>query len=553
MELRATFALMFALLAVACGERAAPPEPPASVPIFDGMGSHSRAVTTSNPEAQAYFDQGLRFLFGFNHDEAIRSFTRAAELDAGCAMAWWGIATANGPHINFPAVPAERAREAWTASEKAREAAQESEQKPADAALIGTLAARFANPQPEDRKPLDEAYAAAMREIAARFPDDADVGTLFAEAMMDLRPWDLWTREGAAQPGTDEIVATLEGVLAKSPDHPLANHLYIHAVEASPNPEKGMAAAERLRTLQPGLGHMVHMPTHIDVRTGNWEKAVASNALANEADVSYRERAGKKQGFYGLYMAHNRHMRAFGAMMLGRSHEAIGQIRIMVAEMPEEWRKEYVAIADGYLGMPFEVLMRFGKWDEILSESEPAGTFPIARALRLYARGVARAAKGMTREARAEQALFLAHKATIPADAMFGNNAAADLLAVAEHLLEGEIAFREGKIEEGLASMREAVKREDALRYDEPPDWIQPVRHALGAALLQAGRLEEAEAVYRRDLEIHPRNGWSLYGLARTLELGKRPGASTVRARFDDVWKSADFKISSSCLCQPGV
>ena len=546
--------LLLLVLAAACGRPSAPPATaPSTVPLFDGLGSHARAVAGANPEARRYFDQGLSFLFAFNHDEAIRSFTRATELDPDLAMAWWGIATACGPHINFPLVPEERAKTAWAASEKARAAAKKVAQRPADAALIGTLAARFVDPQPADRKPLDEAYAAAMREVVAKFPDDADVRAIFAESMMDLRPWDLWTKDGTAQPGTDEIVRTLEGVLATAPDHPLANHLYIHAVEASPDPRRALAAAERLRSLQPGLGHMVHMPTHIDVRTGNWEKAIASNASASEVDVAYRERAEKHQGFYRVYMAHNRHMRAFAAMMLGRSEEAIGQIRTMISEMPEDWKKDYAAIADGFLGMPFEVLMRFGKWDEILAEPEPAERFPIARALRLYARGVAYAAKGMTKEARAEQALFLAHRGTIPADAAFGNNAAADLLAVAEHLLEGEIAFREGDVEKGLASMREAVKREDLLRYDEPPDWIQPVRHALGASLLKAGRIEEAEQVYRRDLEIHPRNGWSLYGLSRALELRKNADAPVVRAQFEDVWKSADLKLSSSCFCQPGV
>ncbi len=553
MRLRSTLVFALLILAVACSRPAVPPAPLADVPLFDGLGSHVRPVATASPEAQRYFDQGLDFLFAFNHDEAIRSFTRATELDPGCAMAWWGIATANGPHINFPLVPEERAKAAWAAAEKARESAGKTAQKPEDAALIATLVARFANPQPEDRKPLDEAYADAMRSVAAKFPEDHDAAALFAEAMMDLRPWDLWKPDGSAQPGTDEIVATLERVLVKAPDHPLANHLYIHAVEASPTPERASAAAERMRSLQPGLGHMVHMPSHIDVRTGSWEKAIASNAAAIEADARYRERADRKQGFYRVYIAHNRHMRAFAAMMLGRSEEAIGQIRAMIAEMPEEWKEEYAPIADGFLGMPIEVLMRFGRWDDILAEPEPAQTFPIARALRLYGRGVAYAAKGMTKEARAEQKSFLAQKSTIPVDAIFGNNTAADLLAVAEDLLEGEIAFREGDVDKGLAAMREAVKREDALRYDEPPDWIQPVRHALGAALLRAGKTGEAEEVYRRDLEIHPRNGWSLFGLARTLEIRKSPDAGAVRAQFDDVWKSADLKLSSSCLCQPGV
>jgi tetratricopeptide (TPR) repeat protein len=547
-------AFIAALLAVSCTKVVAP-TPSAGgpgAPLHDGLGTRTRPACTESAEAQRYFDQGLAFLYAFNHDEAIRSFTQATELDPTCAMAWWGIATASGPHINLPPVSEKRAKQGWEAAQKARALA--SPAKPADRALIEAATKRFANPPPQDRKSLDAAYAAAMRQAWAAHPEDADVGALFAESMMNLRPWDLWKEDGTPQPGTEEVVVTLERVLAKDPYQPFANHLYIHAVEASPHPEKAVPAADRLRALQPGLGHLVHMPSHIDVRTGAWEKAIVANSAAIDADRRYRERANKKHGFYGLYMAHNRHMRAFGAMMTGQSAMAIAEIDEMLAEMPADWKVEYVGIADGYSGMAYEVLVRFGKWDEILAEPEPPATRPIARAFRLYARGVAYAAKGQTKEARIEQAKLRQARKQLPKDAVFGNNLASDLLGVADSLLEGEIAYREGKTTQGLAAMREAVRREDALRYDEPPDWIQPSRHALGAALLQSGKPAEAEAVYRADLEKLPRNGWSLYGLARSLRLQRKDDeAEVVEAQLKDVWKNADLQLTSSCLCQPGA
>lgn len=529
---------------------AAEPSPaPAKVPLFEGLGSHGRRVTTDSPEAQRYFNQGLCFLYAFNHDEAIRSFQTAAEIDPTCAMAWWGIAVANGPHINNPVVPPERAKAAWEALTKAQVAAAKANK--AEQALIAALGKRYANPQPEDRKPLDEAYAAAMREVWKANPADADIGALFAEAMMDLRPWDFWTKEGQPQPGTEELVAAIETVLARSPNHPLALHLYIHAVEASPHPEKAAAPADRLRDLQPGLGHLVHMPSHIDVRLGSWAKAIESNAKAIESDRKYREQS-PRQGFYHVYMAHNHHMLAYGAIMRGQSKLAIDSINNMAKGIPPEWVKENAAVADGFTAMPLEVLVRFGKWDEVLAAPEPPDFLPIARALRHCSRGIAFAAKGEAEKAKAEQGAFLIAKSKVPAEARFGNNTATDLLAVAEHLLAGEIRVREGQLEIGLAELREAVKREDALHYDEPPDWIHPVRHALGATLLAAGRPAEAEKVYREDLAKLPNNGWSLYGLARSLEQqGKRDEAAKFYAQFKELWRDADITITSSCFCQP--
>ncbi len=522
----------------------------APVPLYEGLGGLSREVTTSSPEAQRYFDQGLAFLYAFNHDEAIRSFRRAGELDPGCAMAFWGIAYANGPHINNPVVPEERASAAWDALGKATAAA--SGASPVEKALVDALAARYADPQPEDRAPLDQAFADKMRAVWIEFPEDADVGALFAESLADLRPWDLWLPDGSPQPGTDELLATLDAVLALDPRHPLANHLLIHSVEASAHPERADGAADTLRDLQPGLGHLVHMPSHVDVRRGRWQEAVVANTKAIEADRRYAAQA-PEQGFYRLYMAHNYHMLTYGAMMTGQSELALGTIRAMVADIPLEFFREN-PFADGFMAMPLEVLMRFGRWDEILAEPAFPDFVPISRALQHYARAVAHAAKDDVPSARREQAAFLEARGRVPEEAFFGNNSASDVLDVAERLMEGEILYRAGETDAGLAALAEAVEREDQLRYDEPPDWIQPVRHAYGAALLQAGRFAEAEAVFREDLAKLPDNGWGLYGLHRALQLQRKTAeAEAAEQRFDEVWKRADIQIKSPCLCLPGV
>lgn len=521
-----------------------------AVPLFEGLGTTGRKVTTSSADAQRYFDQGLCFLFAFNHDEAIRSFHQATELDPDCPLAWWGIALAHGPHINFPVLPPERnklALEALTKAQKLADKGTASEQ-----ALIAALAARYAQSPPEDRKPLDEAYAAAMRKVWQEFPDDADIGSLFAESLMDLRPWDLWLPAGKPQPGTEEVVATLERVLAQAPRHPLAIHLYIHAVEASSEPERAIAPADRLRDLQPGLGHLVHMPSHIDVRVGDWKKAILANAKAIKADARYRAQS-PRQDFYRVYMAHNHHMLAYAAIMRGQSELATKSMSNMVREMPAEWTKENAPMADGFMAMPLEVLVRFGRWKEVLDAPEPPEYLPFSRAMRHCARGVAFAALADVEKAGLEQSQFLLARAAVPAEARVGNNAASDVLAVAEMLLAGEILVRAGKIDDGLRALQVATLREDQLRYSEPPDWIHPVRHALGATLLGAGRAEEAEQVYRADLQRLPSNGWSLYGLSQSLHLQKKESeAKQLDRKFLDAWSEADVKIKSSCFCQPG-
>src|SRR6266567_3450255 len=524
----------------------------AKEPLYDGLGSYSRKVTTDSAEAQRYFDQGLGFLHGFNHRAAIRAFQQPAELDPECAMAHWGVALACGPHINSIAVPPPAAELAWKELERAQKNAGNA--SPVERALIDALAKRYANPQPEDRSGLDRAYADAMRELWKKYPKDPDVGALFAEAMMNLRPWDQWTPDGKPQPGTDEIIATLDAVMTLNPNHPLANHLYIHAVEASPNPERAMAAADRLRNLQPGLAHNVHMPSHIDIRTGRWLEAVDTNVKAVEADQRYRKIFGPAKGFLNVYVAHNRHMLAYAAMMTGQRDLAMKQIRAMVAELPDDFLKENALQGEGFVAMPLEVMVRFGLWDEILAEPDQYSDYmPFSRAFHHAARAIAFAAKGDTHGARKAQRVFLERAKLVPKEDSLGNNSCETILGVVTPMVEGETLIAEGKIDSGIEQLRTAIEKEDALKYDEPPGWLIPVRHSLGAVLMKQQRFAEAEEVYREDFARLPENGWSLLGLAETLRRQSKNAdeASETQAKFEKVWAKADLKITTSCLCQP--
>ncbi len=527
----------------------APKGGPADALLFEGMGPHQRKIATSSSEAQKYFNQGLTWAYAFNHDEAIRSFQKAAGIDPDCAMAWWGIALCNGPHINNPMMTPERSKAAWEALQKAL--ATKEHANPTDRALIEALAARYADPAPEDRAELDEAYADAMRKVWQANPKDPDVGTLFAEAMMDLRPWDMWTQDGKPNPGTEEAIATLEAVIAMQPDNPGANHLYIHAVEPSPDPARANAAADRLRKLVPASGHLTHMPSHIDVLTGRWDKASQQNEWAIAIDAAYRAKS-PKQGFYRLYMAHNHHMLSFAGMMEGRAEVALKAARDIVESVPEDYLRENVALMDPFMGAAYDVLKRFGRWDQILSEPAPPEFLPITTAMWHYARGLAYSAKGEIEPARNEQKAFREAVARVPADAVFSINPAKNILQIADHMLQAEIDYRRGEIDAAVAELNKGIAIEDELRYMEPPEWIQPVRHTLGAILLGAGRYAEAEKAYRQDLAKWPENGWSLYGLSRALEgQGKADEAKTVRERFEKVWKRSDTPIQSSCLCVP--
>lgn len=550
---RALAAVVAVVLACTGCAASRAPEPPrrilsvGAVPLYDGLGSLARRVSTTSPDAQRYFNQGLAFTYAFNHDEAIRSFRKAVEFDPFCAMAWWGIAYASGPHINNPAMTPQASAEAWAALQNALK--EPRVVSPAEGALIDALSVRYMAEPPADRRALDRAYADAMRKLWQRYPADADIGALFAESMMDLSPWNQWTRDGQPNPGTEEILATLTAVQKLQPDHPLALHLAIHANEASTHPERAKTAADRLRNLQPGLGHLTHMPSHIDVRLGQWREAVVANEKAVAADDRYVKQSSP-QGFYGLYIAHNHHMLAYAAMMIGRERTAIAAIDSLVTGMPEAWKRDFAPIADGFLAMPLEVRLRFGRWDDVLKADEPAAIHPIARAMYHFASGVALAAKGDVATARKAQAAFLVAAAAVPPTAAFGNNSGSDVVAVARQVLDGEIAYREGRRDDAFAALRRAVDLEDALHYDEPPPWILPSRHVLGAALLDASLPREAEPVFRRDLDLHPENGWALFGLAQSLKAqGRRAEAAAAETRFRRAWEGADYAISAPCAC----
>lgn len=517
--------------------------------LYDDLGSHQRLIATRSEAAQRYFDQGLTLAFAFNHDEAIRSFREAARLDPECAMAWWGIALAHGPHINFPVMPPERVAAAWEAIQRARSLVDRA--RPAEHALIDALARRYVPDPAADRGPLDLAYAEALRGAWRAHPLDADVGTLFAEALMDLHPWDLWTLDGRPKPYTPEIVETLERVLQIAPDHPGANHLFVHAVEASSTPGRADAAADRLRTLVPGSSHLVHMPSHIDVRRGRFAAASDANERAIEVDRRYAERTGRA-GFYRVYMAHNVQFLSFSAMMEGRSAVAIDAARAMVAGFPPELLETLGPFVDGILPIVFHALVRFGRWEEILAEPRFPDLFGAANAVRHYARGVALTALGRLAEADREQEELDALVAAMD-ERPIGNNPARLVLRIPQKLLRGEYEFRRGRRAVGLALLREAAAIEDTLVYDEPPDWMMPVRHTLGAALVEAREFAEAERVYREDLRRFPANGWSTFGLARALAgLGREAEAEAARAEFSRAFERADVTLRSSCFCQPG-
>ncbi len=518
--------------------------------LYDDLGTHHREIVTSSPIAQRYFDQGLVLTFAFNHGEAMRSYRQAARLDPKCAMAWWGIALVNGPHINNSSVDAEHARVAWEALGHARELSRGA--SAAEQSLIEALGQRYSADFAAERGPLDRAYADAMRRVWHANMRDSDIGTLFAEALMDLHPWDLWTHAGEPKEDTPEILETLERVLSFAPNHPGACHLYIHAMEASRTPEKAAAAADRLRMLVPGAGHLVHMPAHIDLRLGRYAAASAANVRAIAADQKHRGLI-PAAGFYRLYMAHNHHFLTFASMMEGRSEAALSAAQSLVDGVPKEFIESAGPLIDGFMPTVLHTQVRFGLWHDVLRHPEFAPHLSVSKAMRHYSRGIAYAALGQVKDAEDEQAEFLAAFDKVD-ERTIGNNPARTVLGIAKSMLAGEIAFRRGEHDAGIALLREAAQAEDTLVYDEPPDWMMPVRHALGAALMEAKRFEDAEKVFREDLARFPDNGWSLFGLARCLREQNMQGeARAVDARFEKAWSGADVKLTSSCFCQPGA
>ncbi|WP_203329137.1 tetratricopeptide repeat protein [Candidatus Laterigemmans baculatus] len=539
----------------------AQPSPAASPPavLYPGFSGYARPVTTRVPEAQQWFDQGIQLLYGFNHDEAIRSFERAAELDPDCAMALWGSAYGRGLHINNPQMGEEQSRLAHQAAQRAVAALDDETE--VERGLVEAVATRYAWPAPEDRGPLDQRYADAMERVWHRFPNDPDVGALYAESLMNLQPWDLWTGDAEPKGRVLEILAVLERTLAQAPQHPGANHFYIHAIEASPWPERGTAAAERL---VPGSGHLVHMPSHIFIRTGRYRDAAAANERAIAADERYFAKAPSPE-FYSLYFLHNIHFLAYAAMMEGRYATALDAARKIEQQIPEKFLRDYVVIADGFMPTGLHVLLRFGKWEEILAEPEPPAWRLLSRAERHFARSVASSALGKIPQAKEELEALKKIAPELSDEWKVGNNSARDVVAVAATMAAGELAFREGDRERAFALLRDAVALEEALSYDEPPGWMQPVRHALGALLMADRQFAEAEKVYREDLVRHPNNAWSLLGLQQSLEAQlatqneldaatrqeKASELEALAARVEQAWARADVVPVASCYCHP--
>ena len=519
------------------------PEPPKSnsdtVPLYTNLGSHHKPISTRVAVTQQYFDQGLRLVYGFNHAEAIRSFTRAAELDPTCAMCYWGIALAYGPHVNAPMDSASGVA-AYAAAQKAL--ALKSHATAAERAYIEAVAQRYAEVPPTDRAQLDTLYSRAMGRVAKANANDLDAATLYAESLMDLRPWNYWRPDGTPYPGTNEIVRQLRKVISRNKNHPGACHYYIHAVEAV-NPKAAVPCAERLARLMPGEGHMVHMPAHIYIRVGRWNDAVEANQHAIHTDEVFIE-GQHPMGVYPLaYYPHNIHFLAFASTMAGRSKQAIESSNTLTSKVNVDVARQ-VGMLQEMLPYHALTLTTFGKWDEVLAVPLPPEDIRFSYAMAYYARGVAHAAKGQWPEAQAALDTVTAINAATPEGAD-GKTA----LSIAVHALSGEIATRNGDLEAGINHFLEAVKIEDAGLYFEPPKWYYPIRHSLGAALVKAGRNAEAEKVYREDLRRFPENGWSLFGLAQALRAQRKNSeAAAVEARFHRAWASTDVTLTASRL-----
>lgn len=515
--------------------------------LRDDLAVYHRPIRTTSKEAQRWFDQGLVLYYGFNHDAAIACFKKVAELDPRCAMAWWGQAISAGPNINNPHMDEAAAKAAYDAAQMAK--ALSGNASPVEQKLIDAIGARYTWPVQEDRKALDVAYSDAMRSVWKRFPKDKDVGVLFADAMMNLRPWDLWSPEGQPRPEEPEIQATIETVLKMDPKHPMACHEYIHTMEMSPTPEKALAAANVLRDRVPGAGHLVHMPAHIDMRLGHYNDAILANQKGVEVDKTWASQGG----FYTFYRAHNLHFLAWAAMFEGRKQIAVDAMKGLGEQIPLDLVRAFPDFIDAYMGSPMEIYIRFGMWNEILATPQPPSDLQAWTAFWRYGRTVAFASLDSLDQAGAEFEKFKTACAAVPETRLLGNNPCSTVLSVARAMAEGELEYRRGSYDHAFELLRDAVKQDVALHYDEPWGWMMPASHALGALLLDRGKAEDAEAVYRADLKRYPLNGWSLNGLAESLRAqGKDKEASTVDAQFTKAWARADVTIKSSCYCRKG-
>jgi len=516
--------------------------PVSRVALFDNLGTLHHPITTNSPEAQRYFDQGLRFVYAFNHEEAIMAFEEAARLDPSAAMAYWGVALASGPNINKPMDKAAE-RRAWDAVQKAR--THRTHASPVEQAYIDAIGKRY-DRNGHARPTLDKAYADAMRVVWRQFPNDPDAGVLFAEALMDLHPWDLWTAAGRPKPGTEELVSTLESILARFPDHPGACHYYIHSVEASPTPDRALACAERLPALMPGAGHLVHMPAHIYMRIGRYHEAAKRNEHA--ADIDRKYLAGRKLGgdYADGYYTHNLHFLWASLIMEGRRTEALKVARRLTGTITEdEARKD--KWKELYLPAPLWSMIRFGQWDELLREPPPPKTLRLQQGIWRLGRGMALSASGRLPGAEGEHLVLAGMAKRFGRDRSSEEKTERTLLKIAERLLAGELAMQRRKYDEGIASFTDAVKLEEELSYTEPPFWPIPIRHYLGAALLRVGQPSKAEAVYRTDLTKNPLNGWSQFGLMQSLRAQEKVReADDVEKQWQQAWEHADVTLTAS-------
>jgi len=541
------------LCVILCGALALAQEHAAHAPankpatLMTGVGTLHHPVSTTNAQAQAFFDQGLRLIYAFNHDEAGRSFRRATELDPKLAIAWWGVAEAVGPNYNDPASD-ERFKEAHDAIQKAgdlSEGASSSEK-----AYIQAMQKRFPADPKADRKKAAEDYRDAMREVVKNFPDDLDAATLFAESGMNLHPWGLWHVDGTPEEGTEEVVATLESVLKRDPDHMGAIHYYIHAVEASRSPQRALASANKLAAMAPGAGHLVHMPAHVYIRTGDYEAAVKTNQLAAAADRAYIK-ASAVQGIYPMmYYSHNLHFIAMCAAMNGNYPEAKKNADMLATHVAPGVKM--MPPLEGFMTIPIAVDVRFHKWDSIMAMKQPDESMKITTVFWHFARGMAEAGKGRLNEAEAEYKIVSEAEKATPDDLPFAmpvNNKAKDVLKIAENVLAAKIALAKKDSDGAISHLQEAVAIQDTLKYNEPQDWFFPVRESLGAALMMKGDTAGAEKTFRDDLDRNPRNPRSLYGLQEALKKqGRTYDAGFVQKQFKSSWKGGTTSLKMEDL-----
>ena len=535
------------LLSLGCSKQANDDTKNRLAPLLEGMGDLHHAITTNNETAQRFFNQGLTLSYAFNHKEAERAFREAARLDPNCAMAHWGAALVLGPNINAAMDNAEIPN-AYSEIQKALALAPQASEK--EQAFINALAKRYAENPPADRKPLDEAYAEAMRELARKYPDDPDAAALLAEALMDLHPWKYWEKDGSPKPWTPEIVGTLETGLQKWPQHPGFNHFYIHAVEAAPNPERAMASADLLGKLAPSAGHLVHMPAHIYIRTGRYHDAVLANERAIAADSNYITQC-HAQGIYPVaYVPHNHHFLSAAATFGGNSAKALEAAQHMAMNQDQKLMREPgYGTLQHYTTIPLYAMVKFGKWDNILKEAAPDSDLSYPTGVWHFSRGMAYMRTNQLDNAAQELQKLknIAADTSLKYVTIWDINTTHDLLQIAAEMLDGELAAKKGDFNKAISHLQNAVRLEDDLTYDEPPPWYTPARHNLGAVLLEAGRAKEAQKVFEDDLKKYPENGWSLYGLHQSLvKQGKNNEAEAANRRLAAAWAGADVTLSAA-------